>query len=114
MFNVGVMLGRIGYYVVNIVVSLPPTYAQSAEKVSNHDSDYRIDVEIMRDAHVTGIVGGEDQLVPEHAKAQCTHTEPAMLQGQDERAEEERVSEGLDGIGFVAAIEKPFSLHFDL
>lgn len=63
--DVRVVLGLVGDDVVHIVASLPPSQTQSSDPVGNNDADCGVDVEIVRDAHVAGIMGCEDKLLPE-------------------------------------------------
>lgn len=58
--DVWVVFGGIGHYVMNVVVTFPPSQTQSTEEVGYDDPDDRVDGEIVRDAHVACIVGGED------------------------------------------------------
>ena len=71
MFYIGVVFGRIRDDVVDIVTSLPPAQAETAKEIPNEDSNTGVDVEGVRDAHMTGIMCGEDELVPEPSKAEC-------------------------------------------
>ena len=62
--DVGVVLGAVGYDVVDVVVSFPPANGQPAEKVGDEDSDASVDVEVVCYAHVACIMDGEDELMP--------------------------------------------------
>ena len=65
MFDVRVVFGGVGDDVVDVVVAFPPADAEAADEVGDEDADAGVDVEVVRDAHVAGVVGGEDELVPE-------------------------------------------------
>lgn len=67
MFDVWVVLGRICDNVVDIVVSFPPAYAETAEEICNEDSDAGVSLEGMSYAHMSSIMGCEYKLVPEKA-----------------------------------------------
>lgn len=62
--DVGVMLGAVGYDVVDVVVAFPPANGQATEKVGDEDSDTGVYVKVVRYAHVASIVDGEDELMP--------------------------------------------------
>jgi hypothetical protein len=51
--------------VVNIVAALPPSNGQSTTKVRNEDANQSINLEIVSNTHMPGIVRGEHDLVPE-------------------------------------------------
>lgn len=57
----------------------PPAYAEAANKVSNKYGKETICGPVVCDTHVTEVVDGEDELVPEQSKADGTGDEPAML-----------------------------------
>ena len=57
----------------------PPAYAKTANKVSKKDGNETIYSPVMCDAHVTKVVYGEDELVPEQSEAHGTDDKPAML-----------------------------------
>lgn len=62
--NVRVMLGGIGYNVMHVVVAFPPTARQATKKIGNEDADAAINVKVVRNAHVAGIMHRENELVP--------------------------------------------------
>ena len=66
--DVRVVGGGVGDEVVDVVVALPPAAGEAAEEVGNHDADAGVGVEVVGDAHVAGVVDGEDELVPEGAE----------------------------------------------
>ena len=61
------MLRRVRHDVVDVVVTFPPAQGKPTKEVRNEDSNTAVDVEIMRDAHVTRVMGSEDELVPRGA-----------------------------------------------
>ena len=65
--DIRIVIGTVGDDVVDIVVALPPATAETTEKVGNEYADTAVDVEVVGDAHMAGIMDREDQLVPEHA-----------------------------------------------
>ena len=67
-FDVWVVFRRVGDNVVDVMVALPPAYGETTQKVGNEDAYASIDVKIVRDAHVAGVMSGKDELVPEHAQ----------------------------------------------
>lgn len=66
-FDVRVVLGRVGDDVVHVVVPLPPADRQAADVVGYEDRNAAVDVENVGDADVRRVVRGEDQLMPQHA-----------------------------------------------
>ena len=67
-FDVWVMLGRVGDDVVDVVVMLPPADGEAADEVCDEDADARVDLKVVCYPHVAGVVDDEDQLVPD-----CAH-----------------------------------------
>ena len=78
-FDVGVMFGGVGDDVVDVVAPLPPAQTEAAEKVGDDDADDGVDGEIMGDAHMAGIMGGEDQLMPEDAEEETANGIASIL-----------------------------------
>lgn len=90
-FDVGVVLGRVGDDVVDVVVVFPPADGEAADEVCDEDANARVDLEVVCYPHVSGVVDDEDQLVPD-----CTHEDsadgvPAPVQREEHTAEEEEV-----------------------
>lgn len=56
----------------------PPTYAEAANKVSNKYGKEAVYGPVMCNAHVTEVVDGENELVPEQSKANGTGDKPVM------------------------------------
>ena len=73
---------------VHIVTSLPPAKAEATDEVRNNDTNGSINNKIVSDAHVAGVMGGEDQLMPEKTKEDSTSDVPPIPQKIDERYEE--------------------------
>ena len=65
--DIRVMFGRIGHDVMYIVVPLPPADGQAANEVGDENAKNGVGLEVVRYAHVAGVVDCEDQLVPQHA-----------------------------------------------
>lgn len=63
-FDVRVVFGGIGDEMVHVVVLLPPTGAETAAVTGYEHGQGRIDVEVMGDTHVCGIMDYECELVP--------------------------------------------------
>lgn len=80
--NVRVVFGGVGDNVVDIVVALPPAEAKAAEEVGDDYSDNGVEGEGVRYSHVTGVVGGEDQLMPEDAEEEPAGAVPAPMEAQ--------------------------------
>ena len=78
--NVRIVFGGIGDDVVDVVVALPPAEAEAAEEVGDDDADDGVEGEGVRDSHVPGVVGGEDELVPEHAEEESAGAVPAPVE----------------------------------
>ena len=73
---------------VHIVTSFPPAKAEAADEVRNNDTNSGIDGKVVSDTHVTGVVSGEDKLMPEKTKERGTKEIPPFPQKVDERHEE--------------------------
>lgn len=86
-FNIWIMFGRIRDDVMDIVVPFPPSETQAAQEISNDNSNHRIIHEIMSDAHVSCIMRGKYQLVPEQAKEKAAEAVPAKAEGHETKAE---------------------------
>lgn len=67
MLDVGVMFGGVGHDVMDIVASFPPTLGHTTEEIGDEDAYTRVDVEIVGYAHVSSIMGGECELMPERS-----------------------------------------------
>ena len=70
--NIRVVLGRVGHDVVDVVIPLPPAKREAAEEVRDYDTDHCVCLKRMCYAHVTGIMSGEAELVPEGPKEKAT------------------------------------------
>lgn len=70
--------------VVHIMASLPPAEAEATDEVRNDDANNGVDDKVVSDAHVAGVVGGEDQLMPEKTKEDCAERIPPFPQKVDE------------------------------
>lgn len=71
MFDVGVVFRGVGDDVVDIMVAFPPAQGEAAEEVGDDDADDCVEREGVCYAHVAGVVGREDELVPEEAEAEA-------------------------------------------
>ena len=111
MLDVGVVLGGVCDNVMYIVVPLPPADGEAAEKVGDQDADAGVDVEIMSDPHVAGVVGGEDQLVPEEAKKTAGEEVLGFMEEVHRERENEGVPDGFQSVGGVWAFVEPSSTY---
>ncbi|KAI7288067.1 fatty acid desaturase [Hortaea werneckii] len=66
--DVRVVLGAVRDDVVDVMVAFPPAAGEAAEEVGYEDADAGVDVEVVRYAHVAGVVDGEDELVPHRSQ----------------------------------------------
>lgn len=89
--DVRVVFGVVGDEMVDVVVALPPAEAEAAEEVGDDDPDDGVGREAVRDAHVSGVVRGEDELVPEQAEEEAAAAVPASFEAEEAQAEEEAV-----------------------
>jgi len=64
MFDIRVVFRGIRNYVVDIMISFPPAYGQSSYEIGDEDTDQRVDVEVMRNTHMTRIMDGKYELMP--------------------------------------------------
>ena len=65
------------------MTSLPPAKAEASDEVRNNDTNHGIDRKVVSDAHVTGVVGGERQLMPEKTEEDGTKKIPPFPQKVD-------------------------------
>lgn len=68
MLDVRVVLGRVCGYVVNIMVALPPTYGEAAQKVRDEYANASIGVKVVGDAKMAGVMYRKSQQVPQEAE----------------------------------------------
>ena len=59
---------------VDIVAAFPPAQTQPSNEVCDDNTDTGISLEVVRDTHVTGIMGREYKLVPETAEEQASES----------------------------------------
>lgn len=111
MFDIWIVLRGIGDNVVHIVVSFPPADAQAAKEVRDQDSDAGVYVERVRYTHVTGIMGGEDELVPGEAERKRGESVVAGAEEQDEEHEKKGVATEFGEIGCVWTVVEPFGAN---
>ena len=55
-------------------------------------------------AHVAGVVGGEDELMPEEAEEDAGQEEVGCVEEVEEGAEDQGVAENFVGVGRVIAV----------
>ena len=110
MFDIRIVLGAVGDDVVHVMVALPPAQTQTTDEVGNDYTNDSVDVEMVRDTHVTRVVSSKDQLMPEGAKTEGARNVPTPFQKQKTAGEEEGIAEPLDGISNVVAVIESFDL----
>lgn len=111
MLDVWIMFGGVGHDVVDVVVPFPPAEAESAEEVGDYDSNYGVVGEIVRYAHMSCIVGREDQLVPKKAEKEPGETVPLKVKAYKTHGKEEKISGNLKHVCAVVALVE--ALHLD-
>lgn len=102
------MLWRIGHNMVDVVIALPPSHAEPSKIVCNDDSDHRVDVEVVSDAHMAGIMSREDELVPEAAKEESGRAIPTPAEKDIRERRKKGISTALDEICKVIAVVETF------
>lgn len=107
-FDVWVVFGGVGDDVVDVVVAFPPAKGEATEEVGDEDADDGVEREGVRDAHVAGVVGGEDELVPEHAEAEAGEGVLPVVEEVEHGGEEEGVAAEFKGVGVVVAVVETF------
>lgn len=70
-FDIWVVLGRIGHDMVDVAAAFPPAQTESPEEVSDENANAGINLEVVCNSHVAGIMGCEHELVPEAAEKQA-------------------------------------------
>lgn len=109
-FDVGVVFRGVGDDVVDVVVAFPPAEREATEEVGDEDADDSVGCEGVRDTHVAGVVGGEDELVPEHAEAEAGDRILPVVEEKEHGGEEEGVAAELEGVGAVVAVVEAFGV----
>lgn len=107
-FDVRVMLWRIGHNMVDVVIALPPSQAETSQIVCNNDSDDRVDMKVVSNAHMAGIMSREDELVPEAAKKECRRAIPTPAEKEIREHRTKGISTALDEIRPVIAVVETF------
>ena len=79
-FDIGIMLGSIGNNMMDIVILFPPADRQAANEVRNYDADDAIDMKMVCNAYVTGIMGSKDKLMPQATERDRTWDIPTPPQ----------------------------------
>ncbi|TGO37111.1 hypothetical protein BHYA_0105g00020 [Botrytis hyacinthi] len=70
MCNIRIVFGGIRHDVVDIVIALPPAEGEAAEEIGDEYPNAAVGVERVCYTHVTGVVRGEDELVPEESEGE--------------------------------------------
>lgn len=78
--DIRIMFGLVGHDVVYIVTSLPPSQAQPSKIVGNDDSNHSVNMKVVCDTHVSSIMGGENELMPEAPEPKTGHRPPTHSQ----------------------------------
>lgn len=86
------------------MVPLPPTNREATEEISNNNSNNRVNLIVVRDANVAGIVGGENKLMPERSKAQRRSFVPSKVQAKHASRKKQRIPDTLSSICPVIAV----------
>lgn len=105
-----VMLWVVCDNVMHVVCALPPAQRKAAKEVGNDNSDSGVNGEVVSNTHVASVVGSEYKLVPEECEKHATGTIPAYFEAEQHKSEKERISDALNGVSRVVALEKPFVL----
>ncbi|TGO66402.1 hypothetical protein BELL_0958g00060 [Botrytis elliptica] len=104
--NIGIVFGGIRHNVMDVVIALPPAEGEPPEKIGHENPNAAIGVKAVRDAHVSGIVGGEDELVPEESEEQPGERIVCALQTAPEERKENAVANRVDAVGTVRTFVK--------
>lgn len=110
LFDVRIVLGRVGDDVVHVVAALPPAEAEAAEEIGDDDADDGVDGVVVCDAHVSGVVRREDQLMPEQAQKDGAEGVPAPAQEIQAQTEQDAITGQLDHVHAVIAVVEPLGL----
>lgn len=89
---------------VNVVVAFPPAYTHSTDAVGDEYADAGVDVEVVRDAHVASVVGGEDKLVPEEAEKDGGEGVVAVVEEGEGGGDEQEIAKAFDRVAGVGAV----------
>lgn len=86
------------------MAALPPAHGQAAAKVGNEEGDEGVDLEVVGDGAVAGVVGGEHDLLPEEAERDGRQHVPLVLEQEQEGAEEGQVAGALLAVVEIGAV----------
>jgi len=67
MLIIRVVFWMIRNNMMNVVCPFPPSKRQTSDEVGYYNADDCINHEVMSNAHMTCIMGSEDELMPEHS-----------------------------------------------
>lgn len=92
------MFRGVGDDVVDIVVAFPPANAEATDEIGDEDADAGVYMEVVRDAHMPSVVGGEDELVPEEAEEDSGEGVVAVVEEGEGGGYEKKVAKAFDGV----------------
>lgn len=78
-FDIRVVFGGVCHDMVDIVAAFPPPKAESSKVVGDNDTNHRVDVKIVRNAHMASIMGSKDKLMPKASKEESRSRIPSNL-----------------------------------
>jgi hypothetical protein len=110
MFDVRVVFGGVGHDMVDIVVAFPPADTKTADEIRNNDTDNSINVEIMRDSHVSSIMSGENKLLPHASKEKPRGAVPPVAESIYRKCKEQNIAACFHQICKVIALIQSLGL----
>lgn len=102
------MFGRVGHNVVNVVIAFPPPQAEASEKVRDNDSNNRVDMEVVGDAHMASIMGSKHELMPKAPQEEGRRAIPPQTEEVIRKGCEQCVTAALNEIREVIAVIESF------
>ena len=82
--DIGIVFGRVGDEVVDVMRRLPPSNTQTAAEVGNEYANHGVGNESASDTSMTSIVSGKHDLLPEASKEEGGCKVPFFVEGEEE------------------------------
>lgn len=111
MFDVRVVLRRVRNDMMDVVIPFPPSQAQTSQVICNHHANHTVDMEMMRDAHVACVMGGEDKLMPKATKPKPRRSVPSQAEKQIGKSRKKGISAAFNEVREVIAAVESFIMN---
>lgn len=106
MFDIRVVFRRVCDDVMNIVIPFPPSQTQTSQVISNHHANHTVDMELMRDAHVSCIMSTKDKLMPKATKPKSRRPVPSQAEEEIGKSCKKGIPAAFNEVREVIAVVK--------